>query len=88
MATQVVMPKLSPTMEEGQLARWLKKEGDQVSVGEPIAEVDATAARDRGLCVYRDKICRLRHPNRDQPSNCRPGTLRPHPGFADESGGT
>ncbi|HEV2916019.1 MAG TPA: pyruvate dehydrogenase complex dihydrolipoamide acetyltransferase [Pyrinomonadaceae bacterium] len=44
MATQVVMPKLSPTMEEGQLARWLKKEGDQVSVGEPIAEVDTDKA--------------------------------------------
>src|ERR1043166_1123068 len=39
MATQVVMPKLSPTMEEGQLSRWLKKEGDKVSGGEPIAEV-------------------------------------------------
>jgi pyruvate dehydrogenase E2 component (dihydrolipoamide acetyltransferase) len=44
MATQVVMPKLSPTMEEGQLARWLKKEGDQVSVGEPIAEVETDKA--------------------------------------------
>lgn len=44
MATQVVMPKLSPTMEEGQLSRWLKKEGDQVSVGEPIAEVDTDKA--------------------------------------------
>jgi pyruvate dehydrogenase E2 component (dihydrolipoamide acetyltransferase) len=38
------MPKLSPTMEEGQLARWLKKEGDQVSVGEPLAEVDTDKA--------------------------------------------
>src|SRR5919197_3597739 len=44
MATQVVMPKLSPTMEEGQLSRWLKKEGDKVSVGEPIAEVDTDKA--------------------------------------------
>ncbi|HEX8774960.1 MAG TPA: pyruvate dehydrogenase complex dihydrolipoamide acetyltransferase [Pyrinomonadaceae bacterium] len=44
MATQVIMPKLSPTMEEGQLARWLKKEGDQVSVGEPLAEVDTDKA--------------------------------------------
>src|ERR671912_92916 len=44
MATQVVMPKLSPTMEEGQLARWLKKEGDKVSVGEPIAEIDTDKA--------------------------------------------
>ena len=44
MATQVVMPKLSPTMEEGQLARWLKKEGDQVSMGEPLAEIDTDKA--------------------------------------------
>ena len=44
MATQVVMPKLSPTMEEGQLSRWLKKEGDAVSMGEPIAEIDTDKA--------------------------------------------
>jgi len=44
MATQVVMPKLSPTMEEGQLARWLKNEGDSVSIGEPIAEIDTDKA--------------------------------------------
>src|SRR5438045_4401520 len=44
MATQVVMPKLSPTMEEGQLARWLKKEGDEVSMGEPLAEIDTDKA--------------------------------------------
>jgi pyruvate dehydrogenase E2 component (dihydrolipoamide acetyltransferase) len=44
MATQVVMPKLSPTMEEGQLSRWLKKEGDKVTVGEPIAEIDTDKA--------------------------------------------
>ena len=44
MATQVVMPKLSPTMEEGQLSRWLKKEGDRVGVGEPLAEIDTDKA--------------------------------------------
>ncbi len=44
MATQVVMPKLSPTMEEGQLARWLKKEGDKVAMGEPLAEIDTDKA--------------------------------------------
>ncbi|MEJ7577453.1 MAG: pyruvate dehydrogenase complex dihydrolipoamide acetyltransferase [Pyrinomonadaceae bacterium] len=44
MATQVVMPKLSPTMEEGQLSRWLKKEGDKVSAGEPLAEIDTDKA--------------------------------------------
>ncbi|MDQ3753128.1 MAG: pyruvate dehydrogenase complex dihydrolipoamide acetyltransferase [Acidobacteriota bacterium] len=44
MATQVVMPKLSPTMEEGQLSRWLKQEGEKVSVGEPLAEIDTDKA--------------------------------------------
>ena len=45
MATQVIMPKLSPTMEEGQLTRWLKKEGDKVSMGEPLAEIDTDKRR-------------------------------------------
>src|SRR5262249_18204011 len=44
MATQVIMPKLSPTMEEGQISRWLKKEGDTVSMGEPLAEIDTDKA--------------------------------------------
>src|SRR5687767_6171461 len=44
MAIQVIMPKLSPTMEEGQLTRWLKKEGDKVSMGEPLAEIDTDKA--------------------------------------------
>src|SRR5882757_2814872 len=44
MATQVSMPKLSPTMEEGQLSRWLKKEGDKVTMGEPLAEIDTDKA--------------------------------------------
>lgn len=38
------MPKLSPTMEEGQLSRWLKNEGDKVGVGEPLAEIDTDKA--------------------------------------------
>jgi len=38
------MPKLSPTMEEGQIARWLKKEGDKVAMGEPLAEIDTDKA--------------------------------------------
>lgn len=44
MATKVIMPKLSPTMEEGQISRWLKKEGDKVSMGEPLAEIDTDKA--------------------------------------------
>ena len=44
MAKILDMPKLSPTMEEGQIARWLKKEGDKVSMGEPLAEIDTDKA--------------------------------------------
>lgn len=36
----VPMPSLSPTMKEGKIVKWLKKEGDKVSSGEPIAEVE------------------------------------------------
>ena len=38
------MPKLSPTMEEGQIARWLKKEGESFKNGETLAEVDTDKA--------------------------------------------
>ena len=44
MATKVIMPKRSPTMEEGQISRWLKKEGDKVAMGEPLAEIDTDKA--------------------------------------------
>ena len=51
MATQVVMPKLSPTMEEGQLSRWLKNEGDKVSVGEGLAEIDTDKATMEAMAI-------------------------------------
>jgi pyruvate dehydrogenase E2 component (dihydrolipoamide acetyltransferase) len=44
MATEIFLSKLSPTMEEGQLAKWLKKEGDTITMGEPIAEVETDKA--------------------------------------------
>ena len=40
MAIQVLMPALSPTMEKGNLAKWLKKEGDKVKSGDVIAEIE------------------------------------------------
>ena len=40
MATEILMPALSPTMEEGTLAKWLVKEGDTVSSGDIIAEIE------------------------------------------------
>ena len=44
MAIEVLMPALSPTMTEGNLARWLKKEGDSVSAGDVIAEIETDKA--------------------------------------------
>ena len=44
MATQILMPALSPTMEEGTLAKWLKKEGDTVSSGDILAEIETDKA--------------------------------------------
>ena len=44
MATQILMPALSPTMTEGTLAKWLKKEGDKVSSGELLAEIETDKA--------------------------------------------
>lgn len=40
MAQEVIMPKLGLTMTEGKITRWLKKEGEHVSVGEPIVEIE------------------------------------------------
>ncbi len=44
MATQILMPALSPTMEEGTLAKWLVKEGDTVSAGDIMAEIETDKA--------------------------------------------
>ena len=44
MATNILMPALSPTMTDGTLARWLVKEGDQVRAGDVIAEIETDKA--------------------------------------------
>ncbi|MCA1284944.1 pyruvate dehydrogenase complex E1 component subunit beta [Salipiger bermudensis] len=44
MATQILMPALSPTMEEGTLAKWLVKEGDTVTSGDILAEIETDKA--------------------------------------------
>jgi pyruvate dehydrogenase E1 component beta subunit len=44
MPTQVLMPALSPTMEKGNLSKWLKKEGDTVKSGDVIAEIETDKA--------------------------------------------
>jgi pyruvate dehydrogenase E1 component beta subunit len=44
MPTEILMPALSPTMEKGNLAKWLKKEGDPVKSGDVIAEIETDKA--------------------------------------------
>src|ERR1041385_3830647 len=44
MPIEIRMPALSPTMTEGSLARWLKKEGDEVHAGDVIAEIETDKA--------------------------------------------
>jgi pyruvate dehydrogenase E2 component (dihydrolipoamide acetyltransferase) len=44
MATEILMPALSPTMEEGTLAKWLVKEGDTVNAGDLLAEIETDKA--------------------------------------------
>jgi pyruvate dehydrogenase E1 component beta subunit len=44
MATDILMPALSPTMEQGKLAKWLKKEGDPIKAGDVLAEIETDKA--------------------------------------------
>src|SRR5438477_9919053 len=44
MPTPILMPALSPTMEKGNLAKWLKKEGDAIKSGDVIAEIETDKA--------------------------------------------
>ncbi|MBI4202490.1 MAG: 2-oxo acid dehydrogenase subunit E2, partial [Chloroflexi bacterium] len=44
MASQLIMPQMGYDMAEGTLVRWLKKEGDQVQRGEPVAEIETDKA--------------------------------------------
>jgi pyruvate dehydrogenase E2 component (dihydrolipoamide acetyltransferase) len=45
MPINILMPALSPTMEKGNLAKWLKKEGDKVKSGDVIAEIETDVKR-------------------------------------------
>src|SRR3954452_3806608 len=44
MASEVLMPALSPTMTEGKIARWIKSEGDPVRAGDVLAEIETDKA--------------------------------------------
>lgn len=55
------MPSLSPTMTEGNIARWLKKEGDQVSPGEVLCEVETDKATVEMECMEEGYLAKIIH---------------------------
>src|ERR1700750_225782 len=59
MATQILMPPLSPTMTEGKLARWLKGVGDEVRSGDVIAEIETDKATMEVEAVDEGKLARI-----------------------------
>ncbi|MGV8951958.1 MAG: pyruvate dehydrogenase complex E1 component subunit beta [Cypionkella sp.] len=59
MAVDVLMPALSPTMEEGTLAKWLVKEGDEVKSGQIIAEIETDKATMEFEAVDEGKVGRI-----------------------------
>ena len=63
MPIKILMPALSPTMEHGNLAKWLKKEGDNVSAGEVIAEIETDKATMEVEAVDEGKIAKILVPS-------------------------
>ena len=59
MSVQILMPALSPTMEEGKLARWLVKEGDDVRSGDVLAEIETDKATMEFEAVDEGKIGKI-----------------------------
>src|SRR5215469_13743089 len=59
MPTELKMPALSPTMEEGTLAKWLVKEGDEVESGDILAEIETDKATMEFEAVDEGKIAKI-----------------------------
>ena len=59
MATEILMPALSPTMEEGTIAKWFVKEGDKIRSGDIIAEIETDKATMEFEAVEEGKIVEL-----------------------------
>ena len=59
MAIEILMPALSPTMEEGKLAKWLVAEGQQVKPGDIIAEIETDKATMEVEAVDEGKVSKL-----------------------------
>src|ERR1700733_6503411 len=59
MTIQVLMPALSPTMTEGKITRWLKKEGDAVKAGQVLAEIETDKATMEVEAVDEGKLGKI-----------------------------
>ena len=59
MTTEILMPALSPTMEEGTLAKWFVKEGDKVEPGDLLAEIETDKATMEFEAVDEGRVTRL-----------------------------
>src|SRR5277367_109777 len=59
MSTEILMPALSPTMEEGKLSKWLVKEGDTVKSGTILAEIETDKATMEFEAVDEGKIGKI-----------------------------
>ena len=59
MATQILMPALSPTMTEGKLSRWLKAVGDDIRAGDVVAEIETDKATMEVEAVDEGKLARI-----------------------------
>ena len=59
MPTEVLMPALSPTMEEGKLAKWMKKEGDEIAIGDVIAEIETDKATMEVEAIEEGKLGKI-----------------------------
>src|SRR6266571_421116 len=66
MPTPILMPALSPTMEKGNLAKWLKKEGDTVKSGDVIAEIETDKATMEVEAVDEGTIAKILVPEGTQ----------------------
>lgn len=66
MPIQILMPALSPTMSEGNLAKWLKKEGDEIKSGDILAEIETDKATMELEAVEEGKLAKILIPDGSQ----------------------
>src|SRR5215470_16228744 len=59
MPTEILMPALSPTMTEGKLSKWLKKEGDAIKSGDVLAEIETDKATMEMEAVDEGKLGKI-----------------------------